>query len=194
MTYKSNKGTRNIMLIVVITIIIIIIVNFKVILKSFFPLEYEKSIIEYSHMYNVDPNLVAAVINTESKFLEDASSSKGAIGLMQIMPDTGKWIAETLQLQDFNEAMIKNPELNIRMGTWYLSKLSEDFKGDYTLTLAAYNGGPGNVTKWLENEKYSSDGENLHKIPFKETKNYVQRVRFNHRMYRYLYNLGHSEK
>ena len=118
MTYKSNKRTRKIILIIVIAIIII--VNFKVILKNFFPLEYEKSIIEYSQMYNVDPNLVAAVINTESKFVVDASSSKGAIGLMQIMPDTGKWIAEKLELTNFKEEMIENPEMNIKMGTWYL--------------------------------------------------------------------------
>ncbi len=188
MTYKSNRRTRKSILIIVIAVIII--VNFKVILKSFFPLEYEKSIIEYSEMYNVDPNLVAAVINTESKFVVDASSSKGAIGLMQIMPDTGKWIAEKLELSNFNEEIIADPEMNIRMGTWYLKKLSEDFNGDYILVLAAYNGGPGNVTKWLEDEKYSSDGENLHKIPFKETKSYVQKVKFNHRIYRYLYNLG----
>ncbi|WP_150842381.1 MULTISPECIES: transglycosylase SLT domain-containing protein [unclassified Clostridium] len=188
MTYKSNRRTRKSILIIVIAVIIII--NFKVILKSFFPLEYEKSIIEYSEMYNVDPNLVAAVINTESKFVVDASSSKGAIGLMQIMPDTGKWIAEKLELSNFNEEIIADPEMNIRMGTWYLKKLSEDFNGDYILVLAAYNGGPGNVTKWLEDEKYSSDGENLHKIPFKETKSYVQKVKFNHRIYRYLYNLG----
>ncbi|WP_346920873.1 lytic transglycosylase domain-containing protein [Clostridium sp. UBA7339] len=188
MTYKSNKRTRKNILIIVIAVIII--VNFKVILKSFFPLEYEKSIIEYSEMYNVDPNLVAAVINTESKFAVDASSSKGAIGLMQIMPDTGKWIAEKLELSNFNEEIIADPEINIRMGTWYLKKLSEDFNGDYILVLAAYNGGPGNVTKWLEDEKYSSDGKKLHKIPFKETKSYVQKVKFNHRIYKYLYNLG----
>ncbi|KEZ85931.1 lytic transglycosylase [Clostridium sulfidigenes] len=188
MTYKSNKRTRKNILIIVIAVIII--VNFKVILKGFFPLEYEKSIIEYSEMYNVDPNLVAAVINTESKFAVDASSSKGAIGLMQIMPDTGKWIAEKLELSNFNEEIIADPEINIRMGTWYLKKLSEDFNGDYILVLAAYNGGPGNVTKWLEDEKYSSDGKKLHKIPFKETKSYVQKVKFNHRIYKYLYNLG----
>lgn len=188
MTYKSNKRTRKNILIIVIAVIII--VNFKVILKSFFPLEYEKSIIEYSEMYNVDPNLVAAVINTESKFVVDASSSKGAIGLMQIMPDTGKWIAEKLEISNFNEEIIADPEINIRMGTWYLKKLSEDFNGDYILVLAAYNGGPGNVTKWLEDEKYSSDGKKLHKIPFKETKSYVQKVKFNHRIYKYLYNLG----
>jgi len=192
MTYKSNRRTRKSILIIVIAVIII--ANFKVILKSFFPLEYEKSIIEYSEMYNVDPNLVAAVINTESKFVVDASSSKGAIGLMQIMPDTGKWIAEKLELSNFNEEIIADPEVNIRMGTWYLKKLSEDFNGDYILVLAAYNGGPGNVTKWLEDEKYSSDGENLHKIPFKETKSYVQKVKFNHRIYKYLYNLGQKAK
>lgn len=192
MTYKSNRRTRKSILIIVIAVIIII--NFKVILKSFFPLEYEKSIIEYSEMYNVDPNLVAAVINTESKFVVDASSSKGAIGLMQIMPDTGKWIAEKLELSNFNEEIIADPEMNIRMGTWYLKKLSEDFNGDYILVLAAYNGGPGNVAKWLEDEKYSSDGENLHEIPFKETKSYVQKVKFNHRIYKYLYNLGQKEE
>ncbi|MEG1254568.1 lytic transglycosylase domain-containing protein [Clostridium sp.] len=187
MTYKSSKKTRTILL--VIAILSIVGVNFKVILKNFFPLEYKKNIIEYSQEYNVDPNLVAAVINTESKFLMDANSSKGAVGLMQIMPETGKWIGENLEIENFTTDMIRDPVVNIRMGCWYLNKLSEDFNGEYTLILASYNGGPGNVTKWLEDEKYSNDGESLHDIPFKETKNYVKKVRFNHRIYKYLYDL-----
>jgi len=164
--------------------------NEKDIVENHIQVPYSEEIEAYSEIYGLDPYLVAAIIKTESGFDKDIVSSMGAVGLMQIMPDTGKWIAEKLEISNFNEEIIADPEINIRMGTWYLKKLSEDFNGDYILVLAAYNGGPGNVTKWLEDEKYSSDGENLHKIPFKETKSYVQKVKFNHRIYKYLYNLG----
>ncbi|WP_346871477.1 lytic transglycosylase domain-containing protein [Clostridium sp. UBA5119] len=159
----------------IIVIAVIIIVNFKVILKSFFPLEHEKSIIEYSDMYNVDPNLVAAVINTESKFVVDASSSKGAIGLMQIMPSTGEWIARQLNIENFSIEMLKNEDVNIEMGCWYLNYLKNQLKYTNEM-LAAYNGGIGNVCKWLQDPRYSKDGEVVHTIPFKETVNYIEKV------------------
>lgn len=186
MTGKSKKKTGRILALVIIAIITI---NFKIILKSFFPLEYKESILEYSQLYNVDPNWVASVINTESNFNVDATSSKGAIGLMQIMPETGAWIGGLLKIEDFKENMIIDPKINIRMGTWYLNKLSNDFNGDFELVLAAYNGGPGNVTKWLGDDKYSKDGKSLIDIPFKETKNYVKKVKANYKVYKYLYNL-----
>lgn len=186
MAYKSKKKIRKMMLVIVIAAVII---NFKPILRIFFPLEYEENIVEFSQMYNVDPNLVAAVINTESEFKVDVHSSKGAVGLMQIMPETGDWIAGKLNIDNYKADMLGDPIINIQMGTWYLNNLSTDFNGDYTLILASYNGGPGNVTKWLKDEKYSKDGVILDEIPFEETEDYVKKVEFNHRMYRYLYGL-----
>lgn len=187
MFYRNNKKVRKLMLIVLIAVIIF--ANFKIILRSFFPLEYKESILQYSKLYDVDPIWVASVINTESKFNAEAVSSKGAIGLMQIMPDTGIWIAELIGIENFTEEMIKDPKVNINLGTWYLNKLSDDFNGDYDLVLAAYNGGPGNVSKWLGNDEYSDDGVKLRVIPFDETKKYVKRVKLNYHMYKYLYDL-----
>lgn len=187
MSYRKNKKFRRLLLVVLI--VLVIFANFKIILRSFFPLEYKESILRYSELYNVDPNWVAAVINTESKFNDQAVSHKGAIGLMQIMPDTGVWIAELIGIENFDEEMIKEPDININLGTWYLNKLSDDFNGDYDLILAAYNGGPGNVSKWLEDDKFSDDGVKLRVIPFDETKKYVERVRLNYSMYKYLYDL-----
>lgn len=186
MTYKNKKKLKKILLVVIIAIIV---TNFKIILRSFFPLEYKESILKYSELYNVDPNLVASVINTESKFDANAISSKGAMGLMQIMPETGVWIAELLQIDNFQESMIINPDININLGTWYINKLSDDFNGNYDLVLASYNGGPGNVTKWLEDDEYSDDGTSLKDIPFSETKTYVKKVKSNYHIYKYLYDL-----
>ena len=75
------------------------------------------------------------------------------------------------------------------MGCWYLNNLSKEFNGDTELILAAYNGGRGNVNKWLSNGEYSKDGKALHKIPFKETEEYVRKVKFSYNIYKYLYNL-----
>lgn len=188
MFHKKNKKYRRLLL--VLAIVVIILINFKIILRSFFPITYEESILKYSELYSIDPNLVAAVINTESKFDENAVSSKGAIGLMQIMPDTGLWIGELIGIEDLDEEMIKVPDININLGTWYLNKLSDDFNGNFDLVLAAYNGGPGNVSKWLVNEEYSEDGTELRVIPFEETKKYVKRVKINYVIYKYLYDLN----
>lgn len=189
---KNNKKFNKSLLIILIAMIIL--VNFKVILRSFFPLDYKESILKYSELYMVDPNLVAAVINTESKFDEGAVSGKGALGLMQIMPETGLWLGELIGIENIDEKLIKQPDININLGTWYLNKLSDDFNGDFDLMLAAYNGGPGNVSRWLGNDEYSDDGMKLRVIPFEETKKYVKRVKLNYFFYQYLYDLKIGEK
>lgn len=165
------------------------VINFKTILKFAYPIKYEDYVIRHSAKYNIDPYLVISVINTESKFNERALSSKGAYGLMQIMPDTGQWISQYLDIKPFNNDMMYDPEINIKMGCWYLNNLSKEFNGDTELILAAYNGGRGNVNKWLSNGEYSKDGKALHKIPFKETEEYVRKVKFSYNIYKYLYNL-----
>lgn len=92
---------------------------------------------------------------------------------MQILDITRDWGAEELNLKNVD---IFDPETNIRLGCWYLSKLYKEF-GKLDLVIAAYNGGSGNVKKWLENNEYSKDGENLHDIPFKQTSKYVEKVK-----------------
>ena len=109
--------------------------------------------------------------------------------LMQIMPDTGEWIAGKLRME-FSEEDLKDPAVNIRMGTWYLNFLAERFQGEQDTIIAAYNAGHGNVEKWLEEPQYSPDGRTLSVIPFDETRNYVKKVNLAYEIYKTFYQVG----
>ena len=154
------------------------------ILKYIYPKKYSEYVEFYAKEYNLDENLVYSVIKAESKFKEEAVSRRGAKGLMQIGDSTRDWAIEELEM---NNADIFNPQDNIRIGCWYLNKLYKEF-GSLDLVIAAYNGGSGNVKKWLVDEEYSKDGESLHTIPFKETAAYVEKVKHNYEMYEKIYN------
>jgi len=149
------------------------------------PLLYEELIFHYSAERDLDPFFVMGVIRAESTFRSQATSPVGASGLMQIMPTTGEWLAERMGIS-FELDDLFNPAYNIRMGTYYLRHLINIF--GYTDTaLAAYNAGTGNVTNWLNDERYSADGTTLHTIPFPETREYVERVNEFMEIYRELY-------
>jgi len=154
--------------------------------KEYLPVPYNDEIIKYSEMYDLDPYLVAAIIKTESSFNKDISSHMGATGLMQIMPSTGEWIAKNLGIDNFSQGMLQDVDLNIQMGCWYLNYLQKQFKYKNEV-LAAYNGGMGNVFNWLNDERYSADGEIIHTIPFKETLVYIEKVEVVYNEYIELY-------
>lgn len=154
--------------------------------KRTYRLMYPELITEMAAEYQVDPYLVAAVIHCESSNNKDAVSPVGAMGLMQIMPDTGSWIAEKLDMDGFTVEQLFEPEVNLRFGCWYLDYLSKKFHGNRVAVLAAYNGGPGNVEKWLKDERYSENGELTH-IPFPETERYVEKVQRAYEKYLDLY-------
>ena len=135
-----------------------------------YPKKYSAYVEKYAEEYNLDENLVYSIIKAESKFNEKALSRRGAKGLMQIADITRDWAIEELELND--DIDIYDPETNIRVGCWYLNTLYKEF-GKTELVIAAYNGGSGNVKKWLGDEEYSNDGENLHTIPFLETDRYI---------------------
>ena len=105
---------------------------------------------KYAAIYNVDSNLTAAVIKSESKFKHTATSHRGAVGLMQLMPETAEWIAEQLNDKSYSVEGLHEPDRNIRYGTWYLAELEREFQGNDILALAAYNAGRGNVKAWME--------------------------------------------
>lgn len=150
-----------------------------------YPLRYEALILRYSEEHDLDPFLVKGLIQAESSFRSQVVSPMGASGLMQIMPRTGEWLAERMGIS-FTEEDLFNPAYNVRMGTYYLRLLINMFEHVDT-ALAAYNAGMGNVRAWLEDERYSEDGETLHTIPFPETRNYVERVNRYMEIYRELY-------
>ena len=142
--------------------------------KNSHPLEYIETVEKYADEYSVPKELILAVIKTESKFRSDAVSAKGAIGLMQIKPSTYEWLCEKNADTSDNPDLLYTPEVNITYGTYYLDMLYSEF-GTWELALAAYNGGPSNVRKWLKDPEYSQNGV-LVNIPFKETREYVEKV------------------
>lgn len=152
--------------------------------RLIYPLKYEDYIIESSLENGLDPYFVMAVIKTESNYNPTAHSGV-ARGLMQITDNTAAWIAEKMGIE-FHEDDIENPELNIKMGCYYLRYLS-DMYSDRTLILASYNAGMGNVSKWLEDSRFSEDSETLIDIPFDETRKYVDKVNRYEDVYKKLY-------
>lgn len=172
----------------IIILALLALVGYPYAKKLAYPLKYEAYITEYAEANELDPYLVCAVIHTESHFDMEAESRVGAIGLMQIMPDTGEWIAKKMSLKGYSEERLKDPETNIRMGCWYLKYLMDKFDGDMTLVLAGYNAGPNRVAQWLEDEKYSQDGK-LTDIPYQETEQYVKKVQNAKEMYESYYTL-----
>lgn len=152
-----------------------------------YPLGYRNIIVKYSQEYDIDPFLIASVINVESRYDKLALSSKDAKGLMQISPQTGEWASEVLNIDNYSEEDLFQPDLNIRIGSWYLNRLFKEFDGNLDLILAAYNAGSGNVNKWIGDEEYCQDGTTLKKIPFKETEDYLVRVDNNYKIYSKIY-------
>ncbi len=133
--------------------------------------------------HGIDPVWLPALIRQESRFNPQARSSSNAIGLMQIIPSTGQWIAEKTRAGRFQASMLYDPDTNIRFGVWYFNYLVSRFGGDYTLAVAAYNGGPGNVSRWLD--KYDAKDIDLFMecIPRDETRDYVKKVLHNYFVY-----------
>ncbi|MBI4733386.1 MAG: lytic transglycosylase domain-containing protein [Rubrobacteridae bacterium] len=142
--------------------------------KLNYPLEYKEEIAAVSKKYGLDPYLVCAIIYAESKFDPASESSAGAIGLMQIMPETGYWAASK-KGEKFSEKDLANPSVNIDIGSWYYKYLTEKYKND-KLALAAYNSGFKNVDKWIAQSKGSSVDVLVENIPFQETRDFVSRV------------------
>jgi len=148
--------------------------------KFLYPFPYRSTVESYSSRWKVDKFLAISVMKVESNFSEAAHSQSGAIGLMQIMPETAAWIA--YQLGEAPEEVaddiehLHDPETNIRYGTWYLAELEDEFKGNDVLALAAYNAGRGNVHKWIKENNWSENFSDADKIPYAETRDYVKRV------------------
>lgn len=139
-----------------------------------YPFDYQDIIVKYANENELDEALVMAVIKTESNFIHDAHSGK-ASGLMQITDDTAEWISQKMNLK-LESIDLMNPKDNIKLGCFYLRYLIDYYDGNTDVALAAYNGGMGNVDKWLKDKEYSSDGIHLKYIPFKETREYVEKV------------------
>ena len=178
----ANKKSFFVLAIIMILFFSVLIEN-GIVNKVLYPRKYSQYVERYSEEFGIDKNLVYSVIKVESKFKKDAISKKGAKGLMQISDITREWAKKEMKLGDID---IFDPETNIKIGCWYLNRLYKEF-GQLDLVIAAYNGGSGNVSKWLKDSKYSKDGKSLDLIPFKETSMYVKKMTKSYNMYNNLY-------
>ena len=144
--------------------------------RLWYPLEYQEPIRTEAARYDLDPALVAAVINTESGFAPDSRSAAGAVGLMQVVPDTARFMAKQADRPSPSPERIAEPAVNIAYGSRYLRYLIDRY-GTVELALAAYNGGPSNVSGWLEDARAKGNTLRIPEdIPFPETRGFVSRV------------------
>ena len=151
-----------------------------------FPKFYREEVKKRAKEFKLDENLIYAVIREESRFNEKDVSSSGAIGLMQIMPSTGNWIIKKTGLKAAAKDIF-SPEINIFLGSWYLRYLLDKFNGDTLLAVAAYNGGPGLIERWVEAGGISNRDIAIEMMPKEETKYYCQKVLFSYYMYGKVY-------
>jgi len=146
--------------------------------RLWYPLRYEAIVRGYAQQRQLDPALLAAVIETESKFDATARSSAGAVGLMQLTPATAQGIAVHTGGTKFQLSDLVNPDINVRYGTWYLRHLLDRYHDNERLALAAYNAGEGNVDRWLAHHEG---------IQFSQTRAYVDKVESLTKLYRRVY-------
>jgi peptidoglycan lytic transglycosylase len=161
----ARKHPSKLRLLIFAILPIIVLFTGLIAVRSLFPLEYQEDIRKWSRVYNLEPAWVASVIRCESNFHEKVISPAGAIGLMQIMPTTGVWIAEQLEYDNPSDLDLQNASTNIALGTWYLRNLLDRFH-TADVALMAYNAGPSRAETWLAT---SAD-------PFLETSAYIKRV------------------
>jgi soluble lytic murein transglycosylase len=182
-----KRTTKRKVISIIVLLILIAFYKFNLAEKIIYPFPYKQIVEKYASAYNVDPFLVIAVIREESHFYPKSNSHKGAIGLMQLMPNTAKDIAVWLH-ENYDDLDLQNPEDNIRYGTWYLSALNREFKGNTMLVLAAYNAGSGRLNSWINSSPGDLNSYRIEDIPFTETKEYVIKVLKSYEQYTKLYN------
>ena len=153
-----------------------------------YPLRYKEEIVRYSGEYGLEPWHLAAVVRCESSFNPSAESNAGARGLMQIMPETGKWLAGKVgEGESYTDDALFDVDTNLKYGCWYLRFLKEKFSGDLRTVTAAYHAGQGQVQSWVNSALYSDDGLTVERIPFDSTATYVERVETAYEHYRDMY-------
>jgi soluble lytic murein transglycosylase len=151
------------------------------------PLRHEDIIRQQARDKGLDPALIAAVIYAESRFRDGQTSRAGAQGLMQITPRTARMIARKSGGVAFTVSDLGTPQVNIAYGAWYLRYLMGRYAGNETFALAAYNGGEGNVDRWIDAAERRNEALTIEAIPFSETRTYVRRVQGAEREYRHSY-------
>jgi soluble lytic murein transglycosylase len=181
---RSRARRRRGILLLMVLVAILAILPFALrvpdaVMRTIYPLRYAETIREASEVNDLEPAFVAAVIYTESRFRPDAQSHQEAYGLMQLLPQSARFI----QRRSSIEGDFRDPRVNIRLGTWFLGYLNDRYDGDERLMLAAYNSGEGSVDAWTSDEGFDIEKD----IPYKETRQYVNRALEAQKTYQDLY-------
>ncbi len=155
--------------------------------RYLFPLGWEGSLRSRSERHGLDPYLVAALIRQESEYHPHARSGAGALGLMQIMPSTGRGLFRRLGIPGFSSRKLTSPDLSLRLGTFHLKEVLAKFGGELEKALAGYNAGDRRIPQWMKLGPFREPAEFVETIPFSETRGYVQSVIRNREMYRRVY-------
>ena len=156
--------------------------------KLLYPTDYAVEVQKYCNEYGVSQSLCYAVIKCESNFKPDAKSTAGAIGLMQLTPETFTFVCKNIYDFEIDDDLIYDTATNIKCGVWLLSYLQKELTGEAEV-IAAYNAGVNTVKEWLRDPLYSNDGKSLSTVPYKETDNHIKKVLKAKEIYQKLYNL-----
>ena len=179
MKHKRSILTKTLIVLALIAVCVGLFLKFgyKKVEQSFYPTDYEEEVSKMAAETGLSKALIFAVIRTESGFYANAESAAGAMGLMQLLPDSFDWIQRVEEGEEiYSHEALLDPAINIRYGCLTLKYLVDRYDGSEQAAVAAYNAGPGNVDEWLEDKRYSTDGRTLSEIPFSETRNYVSKV------------------
>ena len=173
----AKEYLTKIVIFIILSILLFVFINndfdLWTIRRNFEQIKYQTEIEKYAKEFAIEKELLAALIYVESRFNNHSKSSKGAVGLMQLMPSTAIWIAEELGYNNFKLSDLNDPELNIKFGSWYFAYLYQKFDKNLIQTIAAYNAGERNVRVWISE---GWEGNINKELPFKETDNFVRRV------------------
>ena len=192
--YEKTKGKKNKVIIISLFLVLIVVLLGPIgfgekMMKIMYSKKYENLVVIYSEKYQVDSDLIFALIKAESNFNSSAVSGKGAKGLMQLMEETAKDVSKKTDLKiepDEIEEKLLQADVNIELGTKYISILLEKYNNT-AIALTAYNAGIGTVDNWIEKGVIKKDGEDIQNIPYKETNNYVRKILRDYKIYKKLY-------
>ncbi len=182
---RAKRGRLRGVLTAFVVVLVLCWIARYMLYERWFPIHYYDTVSEVAAQYNADPLLILSVIKAESGFERTAVSHRDAMGLMQLTESTAEWCAA--QMGAPQGVDLHDERTNIALGTWYFAHYLYGKYGDLDTVLAAYNAGPGNVDKWLDDTRYSSDAHSLDNIPYPETHTFVKRVKLYYAIYQLLY-------
>lgn len=175
---------------ILLAILLVIVLSYGIIAyqTSRTKIDYQDEITEVSEEFNIDPLLTASIVKVESDFDNNAQSHQGAQGLMQLLDDTARHSAEVIDM-DYYPEKLNDIDYNLKLGVGYYNYLIK-YYNNQKLALAAYNGGVGNVDKWIEEGILDKENPDISKIPFEETRQYVTKVESTYDVYKTFYKNG----